>query len=110
MQQGTNSKTLFIGLPIYGQVDPNFFKSALKLVAEFSVNASILPWMGDSLIPRARNAITSRFLEGDCTHLLMIDSDLIFSTDQIARILSHDEDVVCGSYPKKTGGAMPDGG
>lgn len=98
------SKSLFIGLPIYGQVDPNFFKSALKLVAEFSVNSSILPWIGDSLIPRARNAITSRFLESDCTHLLMIDSDLIFSNDHISRIASHDEDIVSGFYPKKQEG------
>lgn len=97
-------KSLFIGLPIYGQVDPNFFKSCLKLVAEFSVNSSILPWIGDSLIPRARNAITSRFLESDCTHLLMIDSDLIFSNEQISRIASHDEDIVSGFYPKKQEG------
>lgn len=97
-------KKVFIGIPIYGQVDPNFFKCCMKLASEFSVNASIFPYIGDSLIPRARNAITARFLESDCTHLLMIDSDLVFSNDQIRRILSHDEDVVSGLYPKKQEG------
>jgi hypothetical protein len=99
-----SAKKVFIGMPIYGQVDSNFFKSCMKLVAEFSVNACILPWVGDSLIPRARNSITARFMESDCTHLLMIDSDLIFSNDHIHRIASHSEDVIGGFYPKKKEG------
>lgn len=107
-RESTNSPSslskVFIGWPIYGQVDPNFFKSALKLVVEFSTNTSILPWIGDSLIPRARNSITSRFLESDCTHLLMIDSDLIFGVEQVQRILSHGKDIVSGFYPKKQEG------
>lgn len=95
---------LFIGLPVYFSVDPHFWKSTLKLMAEFSVDCRIQPLIGDSLIPRARNALTRMFLESDCTHLLMIDSDLVFSNEQVKRIISHNEDVVGGFYPKKKEG------
>lgn len=95
---------LFVALPIYGGVDPNFFCSAMKMVAEFGVNTVIHPLIGDSLVSRARNGLTRMFLESDCTHLLFIDSDLVFSTDHIKRILSHDEDIVGGFYPKKKQG------
>lgn len=95
------AKKLMIGLPVYGGVDPHFFRCCMKLVHDHGCNIAILPMCGDSLIPRARNSITAKFLESDCTHLLMIDSDLVFSTDHISRILSHNQPVVGGFYPKK---------
>lgn len=97
---------LFIALPIYFHIDPHFFRCAMKLMAEFSVNCKVQPFVGDSLIPRCRNTISRAFLQSDCTHLLMIDSDLVFSNDHIKRILSHDEDVVGGFYPKKKEGSV----
>ncbi len=103
---GVNTKRLFIGLPIYGQVDPWFWQSTMKLVREFGGEVSIFPLVGDSLIPRARNSITAKFLKSDCTHLLFIDSDIMFSADHIRRILSHDEDIVGGFYPIKRDGAF----
>ncbi len=57
-------------------------------------------------VARSRNHLTAEFLRGDCTHLLMIDSDLIFGPDHIARIVSHDVDVVGGAYPKKQEGPL----
>jgi hypothetical protein len=101
-----NTKKLFIGLPIYGQVDPFFWQSTMKLVKEFGNEVSIFPRVGDSLIPRARNSITAMFLRSDCTHLLFIDSDIIFSADHIRRIMSHDEDIVGGFYPLKRDGSF----
>lgn len=100
------NKKLFIALPCYFNVDPHFWLSTIKLAAEFSVNCRIQPLIGDSLIPRARNSLTRLFLESDCSHILFIDSDLIFSNDHIKRILSHDEDIVGGMYPKKKEGQV----
>ncbi len=96
---------LFIGLPVYGAVEVNFWKCTMHLAAEYPVNCMVYPACGDSLVSRARNHITSQFLKSDCTHLLMIDSDLTFSNEHIKRILSHGEDIVGGFYPKKSEGA-----
>jgi hypothetical protein len=96
-------KKLYVCTPIYGNVDIHFFQSWCHLMAE---GATKVPMMvdylpGDSLVPRARNTLTRRFLESDCTHILMIDSDLVFSLQHIYRIISHDVDVVGGVYCKK---------
>lgn len=98
---------VFIGLPAHETIDPQFWLSSLKLAAhtgsgEFS--GCVLPWLGDAAIQRARNSLTKKFLDSDCTHILFIDSDLVFSVDQIQRIVSHKEEVVGGLYCKKQEG------
>ncbi len=57
--------------------------------------------VGDSLIPRARNALSAAFLYSDCSHILFIDSDIAFSSVQVRRLLSHDVPLVAAFYPKK---------
>ena len=61
---------------------------------------------GDSLVARARNSLTSDFLKTECTHLLFIDSDLVFSAEQIGRLLAHGKEVIGGFYPKKMEGLV----
>lgn len=100
-------KRVFIGIPVFNQVDVHFFDSVMKFAQHNSdkVSCKIAVVAGDSLVPRARNTLTMEFLkQQDCTHLLFIDSDLIFSGDQIERLLSHDVDIVGGFYPKKQQG------
>jgi hypothetical protein len=102
-------KKLFLGVPIYNSVDCHFFSALLEfqraaIAEDFGYKLHYI--IGDSLVSRARNAITMEFLKSDCTHLLFIDSDLVFSLDQVKRIMSHDEDIVGGFYPKKKQGPI----
>lgn len=98
---------LFIGIPIYGAVDIHFFDSMMKFIEQRKgFNCVVHFQYGDSLVSRARNSIVMEFLKTDCTHLLMIDSDLVFSIEQIKRLFSHGEDVVGGLYPKKKQGEV----
>lgn len=111
--QQTPATKLFIGLPIYWGIDPLFHRCLMQvhqalivrsLVGECPYNGQIDEQPGDSLVPRARNSLTHRFLASDSTHLLWIDSDLVFSLEQIDRLISHDVDIVGGLYPKKQEG------
>jgi len=103
--QGIEKRKLFLGLPIHEAVEPVFLVSIMKLLeAGPGLDGTIYPHAGDSLVCRARNSITRRFLESDCTHLLMIDSDLVFSPEQVKRIATHDVDIVGGIYLKKQEG------
>ena len=98
-------KKLFIGVPVFGGVDIHFFDSMLRfLQQDHGINCKIGCVAGDSLVPRARNTLTIEFLKSDCTHMLFIDSDLVFSAEHIRRMLAHDEDIVGGFYPKKAQG------
>lgn len=95
---------LFVALPIYGAVDPFFLQSIVQLIHQPPCHIQFAPLVGDSLVSRARNTLTAQFLRSDCTHMLFIDSDLIFSCDHIRRIMSHPEPLVGGLYPKKQQG------
>ena len=102
---------VFIGLPIYWDVNPLFFHSCLQafgqlkeMAKELAPQGMVVPNIGDSAIGRSRNALTRQFLESDATHLLWIDSDLVFSAQHIIRIVNHPEEVVGGCYCKKQQG------
>lgn len=56
---------------------------------------------GDSLVHRARNSLTSKFLASDFSHMLFIDADLEWEPESVLKLLRANKDVVCGVYPKK---------
>jgi FkbM family methyltransferase len=107
------SRRVFIGIPSFFQIDPYFHQCLMKVygrlaqnsLKEDAIHGEVAHCFGDSPnVGRARNLLTRRFLEGDYSDLLFIDSDLIFSYEQIERILSHEEEVVGGLYFKKMEG------
>lgn len=98
---------LFIGLPVYGAMDPQFAQCLIALHLIPPCNEfMVCPNLGDSLVSRSRNTITANFLATDATHLLWLDSDLIFGPEHVKRILTHGVDVVGGFYPKKAQGPI----
>ena len=95
-----------MAVPIYGGVDPHFHESCLALMSakERPYSLRVHSYVGDSLVSRARNRLAAEFLRSDATHLLFVDSDLIFSAEHVARIASHAArgvPIVAGLYPKK---------
>ena len=92
---------LFLGLPVYGGYDPHFVTGLLSLVRRPPCEMRVAPCIGDSLVARARNRLAAEFLRSDCTHLLFLDTDLIFSVEHVARLVGHGEPLVAGIYPKK---------
>jgi hypothetical protein len=102
----SEGRKLFIGIPVYGGIVPQFMECMAAFIAARPIPAKIRMKHGDSLVTRARNCLTAEFLESDCTHLLFIDSDLMFSVDDVVRIASHDLDLVGGMYPLKIEGEL----
>jgi hypothetical protein len=102
------SKTIvMIGTPCYGgMMHESYLHCFLKTLAEAKEKGYRihLNSMGnESLITRARNTIVSQFLDRkQLTHLLFIDADIAWQPETITRMLTLDEDVVAGIYPRKT--------
>lgn len=95
-------KKVFVGMPTYSQMHAQFCISLIYSLRSTSPHTIQLDYeVGESLIPRGRNHISSRFLQSDCTHLLFLDTDLQFNGETIKRLLDHDKDIVCGVYPAK---------
>jgi len=79
--------------------------SILKLLnaaKDNKLNISFYPIFFESLVSRARNAAVAHFLEDkENTHILFIDSDIIFEPEDVFKLLQSGKEVVAGIYPKK---------
>src|SRR5689334_13432227 len=96
---------LFIGIPAYQPVYPQFFMCILDMVRSV-VGFQLGIAVGDSLVGRARNHLVADFLDTDADTLLQIDSDILFTPKHIERITSHSEPIVGGFYPRKSDGPI----
>jgi hypothetical protein len=57
----------------------------------------------DSLINRARNSMTAKFMaQEQLTHLMCIDADISWEPEDIIKMLWHDKEIMTGAYPIKS--------
>lgn len=101
-----NKTKIFIGIPCYnGLITSVTFLSLLnlfKFLDTKNISWELKMVTTDSLVSRARNTISTLFLEKkDFTHLFFIDSDIGFEVTNFERILNYNKDLVCGIYPQK---------
>lgn len=97
---------VFVAIPVYGWMPAQFVQSLMHLQAKPPCNLAMRVLAGDSLVARARNTLSAEFIASDCTHLLFLDSDLVFSPEHIRRLVDHGKDLVAGFYPKKQEGEL----
>lgn len=98
-------KSIYIAVPCFGcQVHNTFLTSLLSLQIEaIRRNVTIfIDLLGnESLIQRARNILTARFLKGPASHMMFIDADIEFHPNTVFRMLEFDKPIVSCAYPKK---------
>ena len=94
---------LFLATPVHDKVTVHYMQSVFKLQEEcFNKKIKLtLHMMKSSLVTMGRNLCVSEFLQTDHTHLLFIDSDILFDTDVIFKMLEKKQDVLSCPYPMK---------
>lgn len=81
-----------------------FMFSLMKLVLklkDMSIDATLFPIGFDSLVNRARNASIAYFMSGQYTHLLFLDTDIEFNTEDIIKLLHSNEKLIGIAYAQK---------
>jgi hypothetical protein len=74
---------------------------AMQLVATANMWAKV-ELAQDYHTPRGRSILANHFLQHeDCTHMLFIDPDLLWTPEHAKRIISHDVPIVGGIYAEK---------
>ena len=97
---------LVIGTPMYGGMCTSEFTQSLLNLSE-SANKSNVKlttiFLGnESLIQRGRNTIAHHFMElPDATHLLFIDADMKFRTEDVVRMIKADKSLIVGPVSLK---------
>jgi len=97
---------LAVATPCFGgQVSSIYAGSVFNLQRELrgtGVELKLMLREGDALITRARANLVAQFLDDpEATHLLFIDADIGFTTDQVIRLIASEADMVAGVYPIK---------
>jgi hypothetical protein len=96
---------IYVAIPAYScQVNCDFAQSLFSLQAfciQNRIGITVDMIGNESLVHRARNILCARFLKSEATHIMWIDSDIIFNPDSILKLLNHKKGVISAAYGKK---------
>jgi hypothetical protein len=96
-----------ICMPCYGgNLTESTFMSFIKwsnTARQLGIDWTMETMTNESLITRARNTLSAKFLtNSDSTHLMFIDSDIGWEPWHLLVMLNADKDVIGGLYPMKS--------
>lgn len=96
-----------IAMPCYGgMLTESTFMSFIKWAnqaRQLGIDWTLETMVNESLINRARNTLTAKFLDmPDATHLMFIDADIGWEPWHLLVLLNRNVDVIGGLYPMKT--------
>ena len=96
-----------IAMPCYGgMLTESTFMSFIKwanTARQLGIDWTLETMVNESLISRARNTLTAKFLDQtDSTHLFFVDADIGWEPWHLLVLLNRDVDVIGGLYPMKT--------
>jgi hypothetical protein len=96
-----------ICMPCYGgMLTESTFMSYIKwsnAARQLGLDWTMETMTNESLISRARNTLTAKFLHNsDSTHLMFIDADIGWEPWHLLVMLNADKDVIGGLYPMKS--------
>ncbi len=104
--QTLRKNKLFVATPMYGgNCNGLYMKACLDLQGlcqQYGIEVRFSFLFNESLITRARNYLADEFLRSGYTHLLFIDSDILFNPQDVLALIAIDKDVIGGPYPKKS--------
>ena len=96
------SPKITVGIPSYDHIKTETVISLLQLQAQSDLRLQF--FLNQSLyIDYNRNQLVDVALQNGSSHLLFIDSDIVFTPDGPARLLAHDKDIVGGYYNTRRG-------
>lgn len=96
-----------IAMPCYGgMLTESCFMSFIKFAntaRQLGIDWTLETMVNESLISRARNTLTAKFLhQKESTHLMFIDADIGWEPWHLLVLLNRDKDMIGGLYPMKT--------
>jgi hypothetical protein len=100
------SDSILFSTPAYGgMVFAPHFKSCMNLTRDLTLLGIDHEWhirWNESLVHRARMGMTKTFLDSEHSHMMWLDADIDFTTDDVARLWNMDADIAVGVYRMKT--------
>lgn len=94
---------LLIAVPSTGLMAADFVKSLVKLTEHLQREgiAHHVEIMAGTLVYLARNSLACKAINENFTHLLFIDSDMVFHENIVEDLLFCGKDFVCGAFQSR---------
>lgn len=96
---------LMIGSNLYGSKCQGPYAisilALMKLCYQLRLVVGFASISNESLIQRSRNYVVDEFLRSDCTHLMLIDTDIQFNPEDVLALLLLNQDIIGVPYPEK---------
>ena len=94
------TSTVAIGIPSGDMVHTDFAMSLAMLCMNAGAQTCLLN-SRSSLVAVGRNQCAGAAQIMKASHLLFLDTDMVFPADTLARLLAHDKDIVGATYSKR---------
>lgn len=95
-------KKILIAIPTANNIEATTFKAIYDLIIPDGYEATFQYFYGYQ-VDQVRNLIADWVVRG-YDYLFSVDSDISFAPNTLAKLLSHDRDVVCGLYIQRIPG------
>src|SRR3990167_2275104 len=92
-----------IGLPTNRKVKPKTALSILRMIVHCKHEYQFIVSTKGYNTAENRNYISTQAVNKGCTHLLLLDDDMIYEPDSLDVLLAHDKDIVGGAYSVREG-------
>jgi len=96
---------VWIAIPAYtGQIHLGTMRAIITdmlMLAERGDKVTIFDECGNAMIADGRGLIVSKFLDGDGTHLVFVDSDVSWEAGALVKLVDYPVDFVAGIYPQR---------
>lgn len=99
----TPTRKIMLACPTKGTTTPRFTSDVVQALTK-GVSGVVfdLSLLDGPAIQFARNILVHQFLRSRNDALFFLDADVPFNADNVARLLSHDEPIVCGLYAARS--------
>jgi hypothetical protein len=98
--------TVALGIPSGDMVHADFAMRLATLCLNPGARACIIN-AKSSIVALGRNQCVAAAQLAKATHLLFLDSDMVFPADTVTRLLAHDKDIVGAAYSQRTPNSHP---
>ena len=96
--------SIFVATPVHSDCSIHYAQGLLEFQSLcFKKNVEVaFQIMKSSLVTQGRNLCVSGFIESGMTHMLFVDSDILFNAHSIFKMIERDKDIISIPYPLKT--------
>jgi len=101
-----NTYLVALGIPSGDMVHADFAMSLATMCMSPGASVALIN-AKSSLVPLGRNQCVAAARKINATHLMFLDTDMVFPPDTLKRLLAHGKDVVGATYAKRASPQHP---